>query len=162
MDRVQGADVRGTTMAMRKRWRAFAVGVVSIVSWSIVVPAAQAAQSATTSTNKCTVTALAPTLTKTNLTAKASVLCTKATSVTVEIGVVELDGTAEDVKVPIAPASKSVAVSANKAVTVTTATVTCLNTETGNEEYATKARVNISGTVSAWDRTVPKTDQFLC
>jgi hypothetical protein len=149
-------------MAMRKRWRAFAVGVVSIVSWSIAVPAAQAAQSATTSTNKCTVTALAPTLTKTSLTAKASVLCTKATSVTVEIGVVELDGTADDVKVPIAPSSKSVAVSANKAVTVTTATVTCLNTETGNEEYATKARVNISGTVSAWDRTVPKTDQFLC
>lgn len=147
---------------MRKRWRAFAVGVSTIVSMAVAVPAAQAAQSATTSTNKCTVTAIAPTLTKTNLTATASVVCTKATSVTIEIGVVELDGTAEDVKVPIAPSSKTVAVLANKAMTVSTATLACLNTETGNEEYATKARVNISGTLSAWDRTLPKTDAYLC
>ncbi|MEN9644323.1 MAG: hypothetical protein RL238_992 [Actinomycetota bacterium] len=147
---------------MRKRWRAFVVGVSTLVAMSVAVPAAQAAQSATTSTNKCTVTAVAPTLSKTSLTGKATVPCTKATTVTVEIGVVEMESTVEDTKVPIAVASKSVAVSANKAVTVSTATMTCLNTETGNEEYATKARVNISGTVSAWDRTVPKTDAFAC
>lgn len=147
---------------MRKRWRAFAVATSTMLVMSVATPGAHAAQSATTSTNKCTVTALAPTLTKTNLMGSVSVICTKATTVTVEFGVVEMDSTLEDVKVPIAPASKSVAVLAGKAVTVTTATVVCTNTETGNEEYATKARVNISGTVSAWDRTVPKTDQYLC
>ena len=154
--------LRGTTVPMRKRWRAFVVSVCTLTTMSVAVPAAQAAQTATTSTNKCTVTAVAPTLSKTSLTGKATVLCTGATTVTVEIGVVEMDGTAEDTKVPIAVASKSMAVSANKAITISTATLTCLNTETGNEEYATKARVNLSGTVSAWDRTVPKADSFVC
>lgn len=147
---------------MKKRWRAFAVSASTIMTMAVAVPAAQAAQSATTSTNKCTVTAVAPTLTKTSLTATASVVCTKATSVTIEIGVVEMDGTTEDLKVPIATSSKTVALLANKATTVSTATLACLNTETGNEEYATKARVNISGTLSTWDRTLPKTDAYLC
>ncbi len=129
---------------------------------AIAVPAANAAQSATAGSNKCTVTALAPALTKTSLTGKATVLCTLATTVTLEIGVIELDSTTEDSRVPIVVASKSVAVKAKTAVTVSTATLTCLNTEAGNEEYATKVRVNISGTVSAWDRFVPKTDQFAC
>ena len=147
---------------MKQRWRALVITVSTVIATSIALPTLHAAQSATTSTNKCTVTAVAPTLSKTSLTGKATVLCTKATTVTVEIGVVELDGTVEDVKVPIAPASKTVAVTANKAVTVSTAVVACLNTETGNEEFASKARVNISGTVSAWDRSVPKNDAFLC
>lgn len=147
---------------MKQPWRALVITVSSVIATSVALPTLHAAQSATTSTNKCTVTAVAPTLTKTRLTGKATVVCTKATTVTVEIGVVELDGTVEDLKVPIAAASKTVAVSANKAVTVSTAVVTCLNTETGNEEYASKARVNISGTVSSWDRTVPKNDAFVC
>lgn len=153
---------RGTTDRMRKRWRAFVVSACTVTAMSVAVPAAQAAQTATTSTNKCTVTAVAPTLSKTSLTGKATVVCTTATVVTVEIGVVEMDGTAEDTKVPIPVASKSMAVSANKAITISTAVLTCLNTETGNEEYASKARVNLSGTVSAWDRTVPKADSFVC
>lgn len=149
-------------MSMKQRWRALVITVSTVIATSVALPTLHAAQSATTSTNKCTVTAVAPTLSKTSLTGKATVLCTKATTVTVEIGVVELDGTVEDVKVPIAAASKTVAVTANKAVTVSTAVVACLNTETGNEEFASKARVNISGTVSAWDRSVPKNDAFLC
>lgn len=137
--------------------------VTSALIWALsVTPSALAAQSATAGTNKCTVTALAPTLTKTSLTGRASVLCTTATIVTLDIGVVEIDGTIEDGKVPITVTSKSVAVKANTAVTINTATVTCLNTETGYEEYASKSRVNISGTVSAWDRTVPKADSFAC
>ena len=147
---------------MKQRWRALVITVSSVIATSVALPTLHAAQSATTSTNKCTVTAVAPTLTKTSLTGKATVVCTKATTVTVEIGVVELDGTVEDTKVPVAAASKTVAVTANKAVTVSTAVVTCLSTETGNEEYASKARVNISGTVSSWDRTVPKIDAFVC
>jgi hypothetical protein len=123
---------------------------------------AGAAQSATAGTNKCTVTAVAPTLSKTSLSGKATVVCTVATTVTLELGVVEMDGTVEDAKAPIPVAAKSVAVKANTAVTVTTATLTCLSTEAGNEEYASKVRVNISGTVSAWDRTTPKADSFAC
>lgn len=138
------------------------VAIVVAASATVALPTADAAQSATAGTNKCTVTASAPTLSKGMLTGKATVLCTKATAVTVELGVVELDGTAEDPKVVIASASKTVAVTANKAVTVSTAVVACVNTETGNEEFASKARVNISGTVSAWDRTVPKNDSFVC
>jgi len=147
---------------MRKRWRAFTTIAGFVLAGTVAVPVAHAAQSATTTTNKCTVTALAPTLSKSMVTGKATVLCTKATTVTVEIGVVEMDSSLEDKVVPIPVASKSVAVSANKAVTVSTATKTCISTEAGNEEYATKARVNISGTVSAWDRTLPKTDSFAC
>lgn len=145
-------------------WRR-AVGVVSCIGALLggFASPASAVQSVTAGKNKCTVTAVAPTLTATKgLSGKATVTCTLASSITVEIGVVEMDGTAEDTVVPIQVRSVSMAVSANKAATFTTATATCVSTETGNEEYATKARVNISGTVSAWDRTVPKTDAFAC
>ena len=139
------------------------VGTMCLASVVLGVAAeSQAAQSITAGKNKCTVTSLAPTLNGTTLTAKASVLCTVSSSVAVEVGVVELDGSAEDAKVVIGMRSIAVTVSANKAATVTTASVSCVNTETGNEEYATKALVNISGTVSAYDRTVPKTDAFAC
>jgi hypothetical protein len=136
--------------------------VLGVIAAASLATPASAAQSATAGSNKCTVTALAPTLSKTSLTGRASVVCTMATTVTVEFGVVEMDSTLEDTKVPIPMASKSVAVKANTAVTVNTATLTCLNTETGNEEYASKARVNLSGTVSAYDRTAPTNDSFAC
>ncbi|CAB4364266.1 MAG: hypothetical protein F2681_09130 [Actinobacteria bacterium] len=123
---------------------------------------AHASTSVTAGTNKCTVTAIAPTLKGTLLTATATVLCTSASSVAVLVGVVELDGTVEDLKVEIPVKSIAVAVSANKLATITTATVTCVSTETGNEEFATKAAVNIAGTVSAYDRTVPKLDSYAC
>ena len=138
----------------------------SLVAATLLVSAApsvvHAAQAVTVGTNKCTITAIAPTLKGTTLTATSSVVCTKAGSISVETGVVELDGTVEDIKVQIKMTPKAVTVAANKAVVVTTASVTCLSTETGNEEFATKARVNIAGAVSAYDRTVPKADSFAC
>ena len=139
----------------------------SLVAATLLVSAApsvvHAAQAVTVGTNKCTITAIAPTLKGTTLTATSSVLCTKAGSILVETGVVELDGTVEDIKVvEIKMTAKAVTVAANKAVVVTTASVTCISTETGNEEFATKARVNIAGAVSAYDRTVPKADSFAC
>ncbi len=127
-----------------------------------VATEADAAQSVTAGKTKCTITAIAPILKGTILTGSATVLCTLASSVAVLVSVVELDGTLEDLKVEIPVKSIAVAVLANKAVTVTTASVTCTSTETGNEEFATKAAVNIAGTVSAYDRTVPKLDSFVC
>ncbi len=146
---------------MTWRARVAAVALFTIVPSLFATPAL-AAQSITAGTNKCTVTAIAPKLSKTSLTGSASVVCTVATTVTLEFGVVEMDGTLEDVKIPVAVAKKSMAVKANTAVIITTASATCLNTETGNEEYATKVRVSLSGPVSAYDRTSPANDSYIC
>lgn len=124
---------------------------------------ALATTTATTSTNKCSITAKAPTLTTTkNLTGSISVVCTAATTVTVDLTVVEMDGTAEDTRVLMVSKTFTTAVRANTAMTVNTNTAVCVSTETGNEEYATKGRVNISGVLSTWDRTVPSTDAYAC
>ena len=140
------------------------VAIAGLVAFTLgVTTEADAAQNVTAGKNRCTVTAVAPTLKGTTLKATATVLCTMAGSVAVLIGVVELDGTAEDLKVVEIPVkSIAVTVSANKAVTVTTATVTCVSTETGSEEFATRTAVNLAGTVSAYDRTVPKLDSYAC
>lgn len=136
--------------------------LVATTLMAIAIPsAANASTSATAGATKCTVTAVAPTLNGTTITATATVMCTVSTSISVEVGVVELDGTVEDVKVEIALIKKAVTVLANKASTITI-TGTCVSTETGNEELATKVRVNLSGIVSAFDRTVPKNDAFAC
>ena len=148
------------TMQMRMR---VAIGVVSAGAlMSAAVPAASAVQSVTAGTNKCTVTAVAPTHVKTTLTSNFKVVCTVSSVVTLEIGVVEMDGTLEDKVIPIASKSVSVATTANKTVTAVGTSGTCVSTETGNEEYATKVRVNISGKVSAFDRSVPINDQYAC
>lgn len=137
------------------------MALFSVVPCVLATPAL-AAQSITAGTNTCTVTALAPVLSRTSLTGSASVKCTVATTVTVEFGVIEMDGTTEDTRIPIALAKKSMAVKANTAVTISTAAATCLSTETGNEEYATKVRVSLSGPTSAYDRTTPANDSYAC
>lgn len=139
------------------------VAIAGLVAFTLgVTTEADAAQNVTAGKNRCTVTAVAPTLKGTTLTGSATVLCTMAGSVAVLIGVVELDGTAEDLKVEIPVKSIAVSVSANKAVTIATASVACISTEAGNEEFATRAAVNLAGTVSLLDRTVPKTDAYAC
>lgn len=147
-------------MQLRARTLIGSLGAVAFLG--VMVPTASASQSATAGKNTCTVTAVAPTLSAKNLFGKATVTCSVSTTVTLEMGVVEMDGTLEDTKVPIAVKSVTVVASAGKAVSASTATATCLSTETDNEEYATKVRVNISGTVSAWDRTVPANNQYAC
>ncbi len=152
------------TMKMRTR---VAIGVVSAGAlMSGAVPTASAVQSVKAGTNTCTVTAVAPTLVKTattsTLTSNFKVVCTVSGVVTLEIGVVEMDGTLEDKVIPITIKSVSVVTTANKAVTAAGPSGKCVSTETGNEEYATKVRVNISGTVSAYDRSVPTNDQYAC
>ena len=148
------------TMQMRMR---VAIGVVSAGAlMSAAVPTASAVQSVRAGTNTCTVTAVAPTLVRTTLTSNFKVVCTVSGVVTLEIGVVEMDGTLEDKVIPIAIKTVSVVTTATRTVTAVGSSATCVSTEPGNEEYATKVRVNISGTVSAFDRSVPINDQYAC
>ena len=141
-----------------------APAIAFVIAAVIGAPAtALATTSVSTTKNKCSITAKAPTLnTKKQLTGSISVICTAATVVTVDLTVVEMDSTVEDSRVLMVSKSFSTTVRANTAMTVSTNTATCLSTETGNEEYATRGRVNISGAVSSWDRTVPLTDSFAC
>jgi hypothetical protein len=126
-------------------------------------PQADASTSAKSGATSCTVTAVKPTLTTTKqLTGSATVVCTAAVAITVEVTVVELDGTVEDPTVLMAVKKLAISAAKNVTYTVPTATVTCISTETGNEEYASKARVSLSGLVSTYDRTVPLNDSFAC
>ena len=147
-------------MSLRRR---LAATLLSLLAVSSIDGTAFATATVSTSTNKCTITAKAPTLSsKKDLTGSVSVVCTAATVVTVDLTVVEMDGTAEDPKVLMVSKSFSTTVKANTAVVIATNTATCISTETGNEEYATKGRVNLSGVVSSFDRTVPATDSYAC
>jgi hypothetical protein len=124
---------------------------------------ATAATSVKSGTTTCTVTAVKPTLTATKqLTGSATVVCTGATVITVDVTVVELDGTLEDTTVLMPIKKLSISAAKNVKYTVATGTVTCISTETGNEEYASKARVSLSGLVSTYDKTVPVADSFAC
>jgi hypothetical protein len=147
-------------MPIRRRHVAAALAVATVLGGH---SSAFATTSARTSTNTCSITARPPTLNaRKQLTGSISVTCTAATVVTVDLTVIEIDGTTEDPRVLMVPKSFSTTVRARTAMTISTNTATCISTESGNEEYATKGRVNISGVVSAWDRTVPLTDSFAC
>jgi len=132
----------------------FAIGVAA---------PAHAAQSVTSGATRCTVTSRAPTLSATRqLVGSASVVCTATAVVTIELTVVELDGTLEDRLVLMPNKSITQTITRNVAVVIPTNAATCISTEVGNEEYATRARVSLSGIVSAFDRTVPRVDSFAC
>ncbi|MFM7686546.1 MAG: hypothetical protein ACKPDI_11580 [Actinomycetota bacterium] len=124
---------------------------------------ARAVQSATSGATKCTITAKAPTLSATKqLTGSVTVVCTATALATIELTVVELDGTLEDQTVLMVNKRITQTLTKNVTVTIPTNTATCISTETGNEEYATKARVSLSGIVSPFDRTAPANDSYAC
>lgn len=140
--------------------------VCVLLALSVLLPGGVAVASTTagSGTTKCTITAKAPTLTATKqLTGSATVVCTATILITVDVTVVELDGTVED-KTVLMPTKTTPPFSATKNLTYTiaTGTVTCISTEAGNEEYASKARVNITGNSSTFDRTVPANDSYAC
>ena len=136
-------------------------------SLSLLLPqAAFAAASVSNGKFSCTVTSVVPTLSKTSLTAKASITCTSATTASVYIGLSEMDGTTE--QVVQTPKLVSVAVTkANTAFAISGTTVTCLNTETGNEEYVSKVDVVLTTSTcstvsSSWDLKAPANDAYAC
>lgn len=148
-------------LTRRPRLRLAVVAAMALTS--LIASPADAAQTATSGATKCTVTAKAPTLSATKqLVGSATVVCTAAALVTVELTVVELDGTAEDKTVLVVNKTVTQTLAKNVTVTIPTNAGTCISTEVGNEEYATKARVSLSGVVSVFDRTVPKADSYAC
>jgi hypothetical protein len=136
---------------------------VALVFTSLGDTAAFAAQTVTSGATKCTITSKAPTLSATKqLVGSVTVVCTATAVATIELTVVELDGTVEDKTVLVVNKTVTQTLTKNVTVTIPTNAATCVSTEVGNEEYATKARVSLSGIVSAYDRTVPKADSFAC
>jgi hypothetical protein len=128
--------------------------------------ASSSAVSATTSSTfgkyNCTVKSLPPTLKSAAVTGSVQIDCNVSTTVLLEVGVVELDGSVEDPRIEVPFQKRSVAVIAGRSTFVPTATAPCVSTESGNEELATRARVTLSGTVSLWDRTTSANDAYSC
>ena len=146
-------------MQRRTRWVTALIGAVSLTF--AAAPVASAAQSVTNSF-KCTVTSRPPVLSGTTITTFVTVVCTRTATVTVDVKAVEMDNSTEQRNVVMAENKMlSVSVTANVARTVST-TGTCINTETGYEEYATKARVGIGTKYSSYDRTSPATNSYNC
>lgn len=154
---------------MRKCRTGIIAAVIGAVALPLAVPTAQAAQSVTSGTATCTVEALAPKVAVTSkgrtLTGQARVWCTASTTVSVRLYVSELDGTVEQISIPEAARSVSVRGSTLRSpvwVTLTTSTVTCPNTEVGNEEFRSNARITLGMASTDYDRTAPTNDQFAC
>lgn len=139
------------------------------VSLAVVPGVADAAQSVTNGSVKCTVTASAPVLLLGTLTGSMNVVCTGVTTVEVVSTLVEMDGSSLSIEDPawvVRPTSTWVKVTAslvNKTVKILTSTVACGNTDLNEkEEFATKAMLNLGGKTSAWDRTVPANNSYSC
>lgn len=139
------------------------IAIAAIASMCAPAAAASAATTVSAGSTKCRVTSNPPTLgAGLRLMGTVTVRCTSAALVTVEVSVVELDGMVEDPTVITGTRVLTQALAKNESFTFATASRPCVNTEPGNEEYATKARVSLSGLVSAFDRTAPRTDAFSC
>lgn len=123
---------------------------------------AMADKSLAVSKGNCSIKANPPTLKAGLITGSVTISCSISTTVVVEFGVVEMDGLTEDARVEVPFQKKSVAVVSRKAVTLATATVACVSTETSYEELATKTRISTGSAQSAWDRTTPGSDSFAC
>ena len=146
----------------------FAVASAAVLG-AAVPGVADAAQSVTNGSVKCTVTAAPPSLTLTYLSSYVMLTCNGVTSVEVTTTYVELDGTGlttEDSKWVVRPLKTFVSVTSrlvNVAIKIPTAIVQCGNTDLNEkEEFATKAMLNLGGKTSAWDRTVPTNNSYSC
>ena len=151
-------------------WRRNLILSAAVLAGTVAAPSVvSAATSVGSGTRACTLEAVAPKVTVTSkgrtLTGAARVWCTGSTTVTVRISVGELDPTTE--QIVITESARSVSVRASTAarptwVTVSTGTIMCPNTETGNEEFRSNARISLGTITSEIDRTVPTIDQFAC
>ena len=153
------------------KWRQGLVAIgTAVAAIAISVPSASATQSASVVlssklVNICYVTSILPTM---NATSKlvygtAKVKCSVASTVTVSMSVVELDGAVIDSKVELAEKTYTVTVRAGVDTLVNTGTFTCVSTETDNEELSTRVKVSPGGTTwSAYDLVTPSNNQYAC
>jgi len=146
---------------MSGRTRSLVGLLVVIAGLGSSAPGVDAAKTVTSGAYSCTVTAVTPSLSKTTLTARATVFCTVATSVSVEIGAVELDGTTQTQIIPQTLRSITVKARTNASVSVAGA---CRDSDPGEkEEYATKVMIRFGTSAwSAYDLTVPATNAYAC
>ena len=149
---------------VKNRLRRLALGTVATLV--ALVPAVPASALTFTNGFACTVTPIRPTLSSTSALAQFTVSCAKAATVTVEVSIIEWDGTKYQTTT-----STTIALAATKipvAATTTPQTFSsvakpCWNTETGGEEYGTQVRILIGTKWSAYERTpAPATDAYLC
>jgi len=125
-------------------------------------PTVHADKTLSLSKGSCSVKSNAPSLRSGYITSSVSVSCNVATTLVLEYGVVEMDGLTEDSRVEVPFVKKSISVLAGKTVSVTTSTVACVSTESSNEELATRSRISVGSTQTAWDRTSPSSDSYAC
>jgi hypothetical protein len=128
------------------------------------VPAtASATTSITSGSAHCIVTARPPKLdSMSQLSGSAVVQCDVAAVVRLDMRVVEMDGAAIDPTLVIGMHSWTVTLTANTPMVLSTVKVACVNTEPGNEEYSTRARLSMFGLQSAADFTTPPNDSYAC
>jgi hypothetical protein len=134
----------------------------AVAAVAVDAPSAMADKSLTVGKGSCSIRANSPSLKAGLITSSVTVSCSTSTTVVVEYGVVEMDGITEDARVEVPFQKKSVAVVAGKSVTLPTATVACVSTESSYEELATKTRISAGTAQSAWERTTPASDSYAC
>ena len=143
---------------------------VALSALCLAVPTASATQSASVLLsskllNTCSITALLPTMNTTTkvVYGSAKVKCTVASTISVSMMVVEMDGSVIDSKVELAEKKYTITVKANTDTTITTSTFVCVSTELDNEELTTRAKVSPGGTTwSAYDTVTPSNNQYAC
>ena len=153
------------------KWRQGLAAIgTAVAAIAISVPSASATQSASVVLsskllNTCSVTSILPTMNATtkSVYGTAKVKCSVASTVTVSMSVVELDGAVIDSKVELAEKTYTVTVKAGVDTLVNTGTFTCVSTETDNEELSTRVKVSPGGTTwSAYDLVTPSNNQYAC
>jgi hypothetical protein len=150
-------------MTVKNSLRRLALGTVATLV--ALVPAVPASALTFTNGFTCYVTPIAPVQSSTSVYGQFKVRCTKIATVTVEVSIVEWDGT----KIQ-ATTSSTLALAVTKMpvaattidTTVMTATKACWNTETGNEEYGTRVRILIGTKWSSYEITKSATDAYTC
>lgn len=147
-------------MSARRRLALALASVIAVMASAVPV-------SALTFTNvfTCYVTPVAPVQSSTSVYGQFKIRCTKAAAVTVEVSIVEWDGTKVQTttSTTLALAATKMPIAATTTdQTVTTATKACWNTETGNEEYGMRVRILIGTKWSAYEITKSATDAYAC
>jgi hypothetical protein len=137
---------------------------VLAIAGTLAVPTTAAATTSISSGNAhCIVTARPVKIdAMSQIWGSAVVQCDVAAVLKLDMRVVEMDGAVIDPTVVIGTKSWTVTVTPNTPMVITTNKVSCVNTEAGNEEYSTRAKVSMFGLQSATDFTIPANDSYAC
>ena len=153
------------------KWRRGLAAIgTAVAALAVSVPSASATQSATVMltskiSNTCSVTAILPTMNNSTkaVYGTAKVKCSVASTVSIAMSVVELDGSTIDTRTELAEKTYTLTVKAGVDTLINTGTFTCVSTENDNEELTTRVKVSPGGTTwSAYDMVTPSNNQYPC